>query len=129
MRESLFFGTGRSLTAGCLIVFVGCFGSPIYQTYQSVILREKVDVTMQGRIFSLQGMVTGILTPLGYVAGALLADKVFEPFMRGNGRKIKLLVWLVGEGEGAGMGLIFLAAGLLGMVVLAVLGRRLKEMR
>lgn len=121
------FGTGRSLTAWCLIVFVGCFGSPIYQTYQSVILREKVDVTMQGRIFSLQGMMTGILTPLGYVTGALLADKVFEPFMRGSGRKIKFLVWLVGEGEGAGMGLIFLAAGLLGMVVLAVVGGRLRD--
>ena len=47
----LLFGMGRSLAWWCIVVFIGCFGSPVYQTYQTVLLRERVPVSMQGRIF------------------------------------------------------------------------------
>ena len=66
----LLFGMGRSLAWWCIVVFIGCFGSPVYQTYQTVLLRERVPVSLQGRIFSLQGMITSGLTPLGCLAGA-----------------------------------------------------------
>ena len=48
--------------------------SPIYHTYQTIIIREKIDTSMQGRVFSLQGMVTQALTPLGFLMGGRLAD-------------------------------------------------------
>ena len=66
----LLFGMGRSLAWWCIVVFIGCFGSPVYQTYQTVLFRERVPVSLQGRIFSLQGMITSGLTPLGCLAGA-----------------------------------------------------------
>ena len=76
------FGMGRNVYQWCVIVFFGCFGAPIYSAYQTVILREKVSISMQGRIFSLQGMITGMLSPVGYLTGALFADYVCEPFMQ-----------------------------------------------
>ena len=47
--------------------------SPIYHTYQTIIIREKVDPSMQGRVFSLRSL-TQALTPLGFLMGGILAD-------------------------------------------------------
>ncbi len=124
------FGMGRNVYQWCVIVFFGCFGAPIYSTYQTVILREKVSTSMQGRIFSLQGMITGMLSPVGYLTGALLADHICEPFMLNDGKVQKFLSVFVGVGKGAGIGTIFVAAGLTGIIVLAILcqNRKVKEL-
>lgn len=119
----MFFGTGRNISQWCVIVFFGCFGSPVYQTYQTVILREKVAVDMQGRIFSLQGMITEMLVPIGYLTGAILADKVCEPFMKRNGTIQSILSLAVGKGNGAGIGLIFFTAGFMGILLLVAFSR------
>ena len=118
----MLFGMGQCLIWWCIVVFLGCFGAPIYQTYQTVILREKVPISMQGRIFSLQGMITSSLTPLGCLLGAVLADYVFEPFMQNTGNVQKIIGRIVGTGKGAGMGLMFAAAGLIGIIVIIILG-------
>lgn len=115
------FGMGRNMPWWCAVVFLGCFGSPVYHTFQTVIIREKVDVSMQGRVFSVQGMMTEILTPAGYLFGAFLADYVFEPFMGKEGPLQNMLAVMVGRGKGAGMGLIFVLAGMLGIILLSVL--------
>lgn len=124
------FGMGRNMGEWCAIVFFGCFGSPIYSTYQTIILREKVPTSMQGRIFSLQGMITGMLAPVGYLAGALLADYICEPFMQKNGKVQQFLSVFVGQGKGSGIGLIFVAAGITGILFLVVLSqiRKIKEL-
>ena len=128
----LLFGMGRSLLWWCIVVFIGCFGSPVYQTYQTVLLRERVPVSMQGRIFSLQGMITSGLTPVGCLLGAALADSVFGPYMREAGDAPELLSRLVGYGDGAGMGLLFVLAGSAGIVICILMGanpgiRKLEE--
>lgn len=117
------FGMGRSLAWWCVVAFCGCFGSPIYGTYQTVLLRERVPVSMQGRVFSIQGLVTQMLTPVGYLLGAILADDVLELFMARQGKAQAVFSRLVGTGKGAGIGLIFVFAGILGMVLLAALSR------
>jgi MFS family permease len=117
----MLFGAGRSVLWWCVVVFLGCFGSPIYQTYQTVILRENVPVSMQGRIFSMQGMITQSLTPMGYLIGAALADYVFEPFMKKSGVIQNVCSIIVGTGNGAGMGLMFVIAGLIGIVIIVCL--------
>lgn len=124
------FGMGRNVYQWCVIVFFGCFGAPIYSTYQTVILREKVSASMQGRIFSLQGMITGMLSPVGYLTGALLADYVCEPLMQKSGIVQQFLSVFLGSGKGAGIGLIFVAAGLTGMIVLVFLchNREIKQL-
>lgn len=113
----MFFGMGSHLLWWCIVVFIGCFGSPVYQTYQTVILRERVPISMQGRIFSLQGIITSSLAPIGYLLGAILADYVFEPFMQSTGKLQNILSKLVGSGKGAGMGLMFVIAGMFGIII------------
>ena len=119
----MLFGMGRNLYWWCAVVFCGCFGAPVYQTYQTVILRERVPVDMQGRIFSMQGMITGMLTPMGYFLGAVLADDWLEPFMQRKSGVQQVLSVFVGEGKGAGIGVIFVFAGLFGIVLLGMIGR------
>ena len=115
------FGMGRSLVWWCIVVFIGCFGSPIYHTYQTIIIREKIDTSMQGRVFSLQGMITQALTPLGFLGGGILADYVFEPFMKKMYSKRNIITFLVGRQNGSGIGLIFVLAGVTGIIVLTIM--------
>lgn len=119
----MFFGMGRSLVWWCTVVFLGCFGSPVYQTFQTVILRERVPVSMQGRVFSLQGMITSGLSPLGYLTGAILADYIFEPLMQYPGVLQEIFRKIVGNGKGAGMGLLFVFAGAIGIIIIMILGQ------
>ena len=105
------FGMGRSLVWWCIVVFIGCFGSPIYHTYQTIIIREKVDASMQGRVFSLQGMITQALTPLGFLGGGMLADYIFEPLMKKMFLGKNIITFFVGRQNGSGIGLIFVIAG------------------
>lgn len=115
------FGMGRSLVWWCIVVFIGCFGSPIYHTYQTIIIREKVDASMQGRVFSLQGMITQALTPLGFLGGGMLADYIFEPLMKKMFFGKNIITFFVGRQNGSGIGLIFVIAGLVGIAALTIL--------
>lgn len=115
------FGMGRNIYWWCAVAFCGCFGSPIYTTMQTAILREQVPVGMQGRMFAMQGMITQILAPVGYLTGAVLADYVFEPFMQGKGTVQKALSGIVGSGAGSGIGLIFVLAGAIGIILLLLI--------
>lgn len=113
----MLFGMGQSLPWWCAVAFLGCFGSPVYQTCLTVLLRERVPIDMQGRVFSLHGMITGMLRPIGYLSGALLADHIMEPFMQKVGTAQRFFSILVGSGKGAGTGLIFVLAGLCGLII------------
>lgn len=115
------FGMGRNLVWWCIVVFIGCFGSPIYHTYQTIIIREKVDASMQGRVFSLQGMITQALTPLGFLGGGMLADYIFEPLMKKMFLGKNIITFFVGRQNGSGIGLIFVIAGLVGIAALTIL--------
>ena len=103
------------------LVLFGCFGMPFYFAYESAILRERVPVEVQGKLFALRGMIGNALTPIGYFLGAILADYIFEPFMKGSSKLRQLLTHVVGEGSGAGISLIFILAGLIGFVLTLIL--------
>lgn len=117
------FGVGQHIIWWCAVAFFGCLGSPVYQTMQTVLLRERVPFTMQGRIFALRGMLTQMLTPIGYLTGAILADHCLEPWMKKDSMLSNLLSFAVGKGNGAGMGLLFVLAGLTGILILSVICR------
>ena len=72
-------------------------------------MQSKVAPDLQGRVFALIGQISLLLLPLSYLLVGWLADTVFEP-------AVTQPVWahvapLVGAGVGAGIGLMFLAAG------------------
>ena len=111
------FGMGRNLIWWIISVVVGCFGMPFYFSYESAIIRENVPMAYQGRVFAMKDTLTQPLVMLGYWLGALLADYAFEPFMQRQGTFQSILGQIVGRGPGAGMGLIFVLAGLAGLLL------------
>ena len=90
---------GRNLVWWCIVVFIGCFGSPIYHTYQTIIIREKIDTSVQGRVFFFAGNDHAGSNSLGFLGGGMLADYVFEPFMKKmySETKHNNFFWLAGK--------------------------------
>lgn len=109
-------GIAQNVYLWATIMFLCCLGIPFYFTYETAIIRETVPVEKQGRIFAAKGMLSQILMPVGYLVGALLADKLFEPMMKGSGVAQELFSKLVGTGAGSGMGLIFVISGVAGVI-------------
>ena len=74
-------------------------------------LQAKVAPDVQGRVFAAYLQVILLMAPLDFLIAGPLADKVFEPARRLPGWRS--VAWLVGAGPGAGMGLMFVVAGVL----------------
>jgi MFS family permease len=88
-----------------LLLFALAFTSAPYLS----MMQAKIAPDLQGRVFAAIMQVAGLMSPLAFLIAGPLADQVFEParhqpFWHG-------VVWLVGAGPGAGMGLMFVVAG------------------
>jgi hypothetical protein len=85
----------------------------------SSVMQAKVAPDLQGRVFAALGQVSSLLMPAAYLMAGPLADQAFEP--AAHSEAWDGIAWLVGAGQGAGMGLMFLIAGLLiALLTLAV---------
>lgn len=62
------------------------------------IMREKVPIEMQGRVFSAQDTLKNCTIPPGLFLGGILVDYVFEPFMNSVTplQKLLSLIWDTG---------------------------------
>ena len=81
------------------------------------IWQAKVAPEVQGRVFSVKGMLELVLMPLGYLLAGPLADRWFEPAMMIGGSLERTCRWLVGTGPGAGMALMFACNAILGITM------------
>jgi len=97
---------------------------PFVNTCADVLIRVSIPNEVQGRIWGL----ISLLTQIGYVAAyavcGILADHVFEPVMLENGRFAASIGKVIGTGEGRGIGLMLILAGLLMVAVAFILGNR-----
>ena len=115
------FGFGRNVYWWSIVAFIGCFGAPIYQNYQMVLMREQIPLEMQGRIFSIHGIISQILSPIGYLSGGILADYIFEPFMHRTSDIQNIFKQFIGDGAGSGIALIFIIFGGIGIIAHLIL--------
>jgi MFS transporter, DHA3 family, macrolide efflux protein len=98
------------IAAGLLAEFsIAFIVSPYFAIWQEV-----VPTDIQGRVFAMREMVQVASQPVGYLAGGLLADYLFEPFMLGGSGLAAALSGLVGFGPGSGMAVMFLFTSLFG---------------
>jgi MFS transporter, DHA3 family, macrolide efflux protein len=110
--------------------FVLLFFVPIASGTSMAIWQAKVPPEMQGRVFSVRSMISQSMMPLAYLISGPLADYVFEPLMRDGGALAKTFIGtLLGTGPGRGIGLMFVIAGLLGVIVsgIAYMNRHIRE--
>ena len=113
----LFIGLGQGLYVWGLAAFFTMFFVPIINGSSQAIWQTKVAPDVQGRVFAARGMIAQIGAPVAMLLAGPLADRVFEPAMMPGGSWAHLFGWLVGNGPGAGMSLMFVIAGALGMFV------------
>ena len=95
----------------CVASFVCYLPAAVMNANWTAVMRERVPVSLQGRVFSAKDTLQNCTIPLGLFLGGLLADRVFEPFMAAER---PVLSRLFGSGSGAGVGVIFFCVGVLG---------------
>lgn len=110
----IMMGLGRNVIAWSAAGLAASLPIPFINAGQLVILYRNVPEDMKGRIFAVRNAIQFGSIPLGILLGGLLADYVFEPFMRTQGPAVLALQRLVGKGAGSGMAVMFLCTGILG---------------
>jgi hypothetical protein len=90
---------------------------PIANGSSQAIWQSKVPPDVQGRVFATRVMIARMGVPVAMLISGPLADRVFEPAMASGGSWASVFGELVGVGPGAGMALMFVIAGGLGMLV------------
>jgi MFS family permease len=111
------FGIGRSTEVWVVAGIMASAFIPFIVGCNLSIWQAKVPAHLQGRVLNVQYAVRYATIPIGYLCGGLLADHVFEPAMAANGGLAPYLGWLVGTGDGAGMGLMFIFTAVGGILV------------
>lgn len=102
----------RSVTGWSIAGFLSELSIPFIVSPYFALWQEIVPLDVQGRVFSTREMIQVLSQPVGYLAGGLLADRLFEPAMQAGGALVGALGWLVGTGPGAGMAAMFLCTSL-----------------
>jgi MFS transporter, DHA3 family, macrolide efflux protein len=116
-----FFGyVALGFSQNLFFLFLGAFSItlfiPLLFATQSTYLQTAVDRSILGSIFGLRGSLGALGGAMVVLLYGFLADRVFEPLMR-DGSAPQALAALVGTGPGAGMRLMFLISGCLGVLV------------
>lgn len=79
---------------------------------------------MQGRVWGLISLLTQIGYVIAYLVCGILADNVFGPMMEENGVLAGGIGKIIGIGEGRGIGLMLIIAGISMASFALVFGRR-----
>ncbi len=110
-------GVGQTVFIWATASFMGQFIIPILNGSNQAIWQAKVAPDVQGRVFAVRRLIAQITAPVATALAGPLADNVFEPAMQPGGALAPLFGWLVGTGVGAGMALMFVVTGLIGVAV------------
>ena len=114
---NMFLSLFLSPAVWCAASFLSYAAAAVMNANLTTIMREKVPVELQGRVFSAEDTLKNCTIPLGLFLGGILADGVFEPFMENASPVQEALAVLFGSGSGAGIAFIFFCAGVIGMVM------------
>jgi MFS family permease len=104
----------RSAVGWSIAGFLAELSIPFIVSPYFALWQEIVPPDVQGRVFSTREMFQVTSQPFGYLAGGLLADRLFEPALVSGGFFAEIAGALVGAGPGAGMAAMFLCTSLLG---------------
>lgn len=107
-------GVSRGALSLGASLFVLMFAIPFIEAPLMSIIQAKTAPDLQGRVFAAFGQISALLRPAAYLIAGPLADRVFEPARQAP--LWRLVAWLVGAGQGAGIGLMFVVAGTLALL-------------
>jgi DHA3 family macrolide efflux protein-like MFS transporter len=128
MAGILLIGLGRNLVVWAAAAFFTLLFVPVLNGSSQAIWQAKVAPDVQGRVFATRIVISQLAVPVSMLLSGSLADNVFEPAMMPGGSWASLFEILVGTGPGAGMSLMFVIAGALGILV-GLVGFTIREVR
>ena len=114
--ENLLLALGRGPVVWCCGAVLGWLLIPMMQANMSALLRLRIPVEMQARVYAARNTLQFFTIPLGYLLGGWLVDRVCEPLMVRLGPDAALTA-LLGSGKGSGAALLFLAIAFAGVAV------------
>lgn len=109
------------IVIACILFFTSL---PFVNTCADVLVRVSIPNEVQGRVWGLISLLTQIGCVIAYATCGILAEHVFQPMMQKNGILADSIGKVIGTGEGRGIGLMLITAGVLMVVVALVLGSR-----
>lgn len=112
--ENFLLALGHSVSVWCIGAALGWIFIPMMNANMDVLLRNRIPIEMQGRVFSVRNSLQFFTIPIGYFVGGLLVDRVFEPLMASLSQGT-FLTALFGSGKGSGAALLFFVIGFAGM--------------
>ena len=110
-------GLRPSLPLVITAAFFMNFALPFMNAATQAIWLRKTPVAIQGRVFAARRLAVLSVMPLSFLIAGPLGEKVFEPLLDQDSPLQRYLRLLVGPGRGRGLALVFIAAGLLTMLV------------
>lgn len=87
---------------------------PIIDGYTNTVWQEKVEPNVQGRVFAARQFVEELSVPVATLIAGPFIQYVITPWMRRGAQGAKLFGGLVGTGQAGGIGLVFVAIGVIG---------------
>ena len=112
---NVLLGVGRNYYIWTLAVFGGNLFIPFLTANVEYIMRTKVPITLQGRVFAARNTLQYTSIPVGNFLAGVLADQVFVPYVRTTHLK-SLWSMVVGSGDGSGIGIMYLCIAVLGFL-------------
>jgi MFS family permease len=100
--------------------FVSVFGLPIITGSMQAMWLSKTPPALQGRVFAVWTMILKASLPLAYLVAGPLADYLFKPLLSVGGPLAGSVGAVIGVGPGRGIGLAYIAIGLLVMLTTTV---------
>ena len=117
LSGDLFLSVTKLPAIWCIAQFGTYAVAAVMNIHLDTLMRERVPVSMQGRVFAAQDTLKNCTNPMGLFLGGILADYVFEPFMKTESSIQKTLSVLFGSESGSGIGLLFFIVGTIGMLI------------
>lgn len=113
----ILFPARPSIALLVLGMFVWLSLVPIAEAAEQTILQEVVPLERQGRVFGFAQSVEQAAAPVTAFLVGPLAELVFIPYMTTGAGVALLGPWLGGTGTDRGLALLFIAAGVVGLIV------------
>ncbi len=98
-------------------LFALYFAIPLVNSCSQALWQTKTAPEVQGRLFSLRRMISGSVAPLSFLIAGRLSDNVFEPLLAPGGLLSGSVGHVLGVGPGRGIGLIFVLAGTIALML------------
>lgn len=110
----LLMGVENHVVTWSIAALAASLPIPFVTAGQNMILYQKMPQTMQGRVFAVRNGIQYGTIPAGILLGGILADYIFEPWMRSG--KIPIFSSILGNEKGSGMALMFVFTSVLGFL-------------